>query len=252
MPLSKASITSDFDYLKLVQDATLSITTTTPSDSDFASPYDPFGGFGSGEQGIVTVTHNLGFIPFVRAYIDSGNNGHWYGSYQQNGYIQIDPNLLTLVSTSTLKLCVNSSSHKSSIPVYYRLYKPTGQAATSSDRIDKIFMKSDPAAPSQIILSTCAISSDNVQGLVTIPHNQNEAICWTMQFSQDGVSWYNDADFIYGPPDTNSGPPGGPYAYYYYCRAYASGDSTNFYILFEHNYPSNKTIYARWALDYRA
>jgi hypothetical protein len=248
---SQTSLTSDFDYLKILQDNTITVTTATPSDGDFAFPVDPFGGFGSGEQGVVTIPHNLGSVPLVRAFIDSGNNGLWYSSYQQNGYILIDPNLLTLVDATNLKLCVNSGSHQSNIPVWYRIYKTSNQAINSDDRIDKIFMKSDPAAPTQITLGACTFSSDNVQGKVTIPHNQGEAVAWRMQFSQNGTDWYNDANFIYGPPDTGSGPVGGPYSYYYYCRAYASGDSTNFYILFEHNYPTSVTLYARWTLDYR-
>lgn len=252
MPQSKASITSDFDYLKIVQDGTISVTTSAITDPDFEFPSDPFGGFpGSGEQSVTTITHNLGSVPMVRAFIDSGNNGLWYSSYQQIGFILIDPNLLTLVDTSTLKLCVNTGTHKANIPVYYRIYNPTNRAINSDARIDKIFQKSDPAAPTQATLGACTFSSDNVQAVATIPHNQGEAICFTMQFSQDGTNWFNDGGFIYGPPDTGSGPPGGPYAYYYYCRAYASADNNNFYIRFEHNYPTSKTIYARWALDYR-
>lgn len=248
---SQTSLTSDFDYLKILKDDTIAVTTTTPSDTDFLFPNDPFGGFGSGEQGIALINHNLGSVPLVRAYIDPANNGHWYSSYQQNGFILIDPNLLSLVDTSNLKLCVNSSSHKSNVPVWYRIYKTSNQAISSDDRIDKIFQKSNPASPTTITLGPCTFSSDNIQGLSTILHGQNEPIAWRMQFSQDNVNWYNDGNFIYGPPDTGSGPPGGPYAYYYYCRAYASADNNNFYVLFEHNYPSSVTLYARWTLDYR-
>lgn len=254
MSLSNASITSDVDYLKIFDDNTLFITTATSYDSDFTFPTDPFGGFAAppSEMGIATINHNLGTIPIVRAFIDSGNNGLWYSSYSQIGFISIDPNLLTLVSTTSLKLCVNAGSHKANIPVYYRIYNPTNRAISSDARIDKIFLKSNPLAPTQATLGAVAFSGDNIQTVAAIPHGQNEAICFTMQFSQDQVNWYNDGGFIYGPPDTSSGPPGGPYSRYYYTRAYAAADSTNFYVRFEHNYPNPVTLYARWALDYRA
>ena len=60
---SQTSLTSDFDYLKILQDNTITVTTATPSDGDFAFPVDPFGGFGSGEQGVVTIPHK----PWQRA-----------------------------------------------------------------------------------------------------------------------------------------------------------------------------------------
>lgn len=247
---SDVSLTSDFDYLKIHQDDTILVTTTTPTDPDFTFPTDPFGGFGSGGQGVVEIDHNLGAVPLVRAFIKSAS-GLWYSSYASIGFIQIDPNLLTLVDTNKLKLCVNTGTSASNVPVFYRIYKPGTAAIDSDDRIDKIFLKSDPAAPTTITLGAAADSEDPVQGVVPIAHNQNEDIIWTLQFSQDGSNWYNDGSFIYGPPDTNSGPPGGPYEFYYYCRAYGEGDTNNFYVRFEHNYPSTVTLYARWSLDYR-
>lgn len=245
MPLS--SITSDFDYLKIISDGPLSITTGTPSDPDFQFPVDPLGGFGSGEQGYASVPHNLGAVPLVRAFIDPGANGLWYSSYAQIGFINIDPNLLTLADTTQVKFCVNSSAHKAGIPVFYRLYRPGTTAFNSDDRIDKIFSKDSTSG----LIGAAPDSADSVQGVITVPHNKNEPILWTMQFSQDGSNWYNDGNFIYGPPDTGSGPPGGPYAFYYYMRAYASGDDNNFYLRLEHNYPGARTFFLRWALDYR-
>jgi hypothetical protein len=243
------SLTSDFDYLKIFKDDTISITTSAPTDPDFQFPVDPFGGFGSGEQGVVTIPHGLGTIPMVRAFIDPLANGRWYSSQAQLGYINIDPDLLTLVDSNVLKLCVNSlSSHKTNIPVFYRIYNLGSKAIDSDFRIDKIFSKGGIA----ITLPACGNSSDNIQQEYSVGHNQSEQILWTMQFSEDQQSWYGDGNFNYGPPDTNSGPPGGPYSYYYYTRAYAYGDSSNFYVLFEHNYPTPKTIYARWVLDYRS
>lgn len=246
---SDVSITSDFDYLKIARDDTLFITTTTPSDPDFQFPTDPFGGFGSGEQGIALINHNLGATPLVRAFIDPLANGTWYSSYSQIGFIPLDPNLLTLVDGSDLKLCVNAESHHSNVPVYYRIYKPGTAAVDSDDRIDKIFAKS----PNPYTLSCGAApdSEDPVQATNAVPHTAGEAICWTMQFSADNINWYNDGNFIYGGPDTGSGPPGGPYAFYYYMRAYASADNNNFYIRIEHNYPTTVTFYIRWTLDYR-
>ena len=246
MSQSDVSLTSDFDYLKIAQDATLSITTTTPSDPDFAFPVDPFGGFGFGEQGVTTITHGLGTVPLVRAFIKS-NSGLWYSSYASIGFIPIDPNLLTLVDTSTLKLCVNSGSHQSNVGVFYRIYKPGSLAIDSDDRIDKIFSKGSDA----FVVTAAPDSADAVQLVKTYAHNQGEPIIWTMQFSADGTNWYNDGSFIYGPPDTGSGPPGGPYAYYYYLRCYAEADDNTFYIRAEHNYPSTQAFYVRWSLDYR-
>lgn len=245
---SDVSITSDFDYLKIAQDNTILITTTTPSDSDFAFPTDPFEAF-LGEQGVVPITHNLGSIPLVRAFIQS-TSGLWYSSYASIGLTPIDPNLLSLVSTTTLKICVNANSHQSNVPVFYRIYKPGTTALDSDDRIDKIFMKSDPSAPTTVTIGAASDSSDPVQSLVPIAHHQGEDILWTLQFS-DGSGWYNDGSYVYGLPDTSSGPPGGPYANYYYSRAYGEGDSNDFYIRFEHNYPTSVTLYARWSLDYR-
>lgn len=252
------SITSDFDYLKIYDDATVLITTTTPTDPDFQFPVDPFGGFGSGEQGVRQILHPLGTIPLVRAFIDPGANGIWYSSQFQSvppysPFIStIDPDLLTLVDANSLKLCVNSfSGHKSNIPVFYRIYYPGTKGVDSDTRIDKIFAKSDPATPFYIDVGAAPDSMDSVQNQATVAHNANEAIIWTMQFSEDGNTWYNDGNFIYGPPDTNSGPPGGPYASYYYTRAYAYADNNTFYLRAENNYPTGKRLYFRWALDYR-
>lgn len=248
MSQSDVSLTSDFDYLKIDQDDTLLITTTTPSDPYFQFPTDPFGGFGSGEQGVVSILHNLGAVPLVRAFIDPLANGHWRSSYENIGLIPMNPNLLTLVTTNELRLCVNANGHKSNIPVFYRIYKPGTAAIDSDDRIDKIFFK-QPVTSST--LGAAPDSADPVQSFLPFAHDQNEPILWTFQFSADGNTWYNDGNFIYGPPDITSGAPGGPYVYYYYLRAYASADDNNFYVRLEHNYPSTQTFYMRWSLDYR-
>jgi hypothetical protein len=244
------SLTSDFDYLKIFDDNTVLITTTTPTDSDFQFPVDPFGGFGSGEQGIVPIFHGLGTVPLVRAFIDPAANGMWYSSQFVNGFITIDPDLLTLVDTANLKLCVNSfGGHKANIPVFYRIYYPGVKGVDSDTRIDKIFAK-NPAG-FYVDCGAAADSADPVQAEGSVAHSQNEAILWTMQFSEDGNTWYNDGNFIYGPPDTNSGPPGGPYSYYYYTRAYARADNNTFYVRVESNYATTKRLYFRWTLDYR-
>lgn len=253
---NKASITSDFDYLKLVDDDTLFITTTVPGDADFQFPVDPFGGFGFGEQGIATINHGLGTIPLVRAWIDPLKNGVWHGAnttfYPPYGpFIStIEPNLLTLVSTSALKICVNAlNGHQDNIPVYYRIYSLSDVGVDSDSRIDKIFAKSPPGY--SVVVGAAPDSFDPVELVADVAHNQNEAIIWTMQFSADGTNWYDDGNFIYGPPDTGSGPPGGPYARYYYMRAYMYGDDNNVHLACEHNYPGSTTFYFRWTLEYR-
>jgi hypothetical protein len=243
------SLTSDSDYLKIWDDASVLITTTTPSDPDFQFPVDPFGGFGAGEQGIAPIFHGLGTPPLVRAFIDPAANGMWYSSQYVNGFITLDPDLLTLVDANSLKLCVNSSTHKSNIPVFYRIYYPGTKGVDSDTRIDKIFAKS----PSGFFVDCAAAadSADPVQAEGSVDHNANEAIIWTMQFSEDGSTWYNDGNFIYGPADTLSGPPGGPYSRYYYTRAYARADNNTFYVRAESNYATTKRLYFRWTLDYR-
>lgn len=253
---NQTSITSDFDFLKVAFSDTVLITTTAVSDPDFQFPVDPFGGFGFGEQGILPINHNLGTIPLVRAWIDPLKNGVWHGSNTTfyppySAFIStIEPNLLTLVGPNTLKLCVNAlGGHQSNIPVYYRIYSLSDVGVDSDSLIDKIFAKS-PAGYSQSV-GGASSSSDPKEEVFPVPHGQNEAIIWTMQFSVDQVDWYNDGNFIYGPPDTGSGPPGGPYARYYYQRAYMYGDNNNVYLVCEHNYASTTTFYFRWTLEYR-
>lgn len=251
---SDKSLTSDFDYLKILTDGTATITTTTISDPDFYFPTDPFGGFGFGEQGIAAVTHNLGSIPIVRAFIQVGSR--WYSSYYQtittsggfSSFHLLDPNLLMMIDINQVKLCVNASSHQSNIQVYYRVYRPGTAAVDSDDRIDKIFFKDATQTAS---LGAAPDSADPLSNEVAFAHGQGEDVLWTFQFSDDGQNWYDDGNFIYGPPDTGSGPPGGPYSNYYYMRAYASGDINNFYVRFEHNYPTTKLFHFRYALDYK-
>lgn len=253
---SQSSITSDFDYLKLVRDDTLFITTTAVGDPDFQFPVDPFGGFGFGEQGIASVEHSLGTIPLVRAFIDPLKNGTWYSSnptfYPPYApFISaIEPNLLTLVSPMVLKLCVNAlNGHQDNIPVYYRLYALSDVGVDSDSRIDKIFSKSPPGY--SMTIGAAPSSFDPVMLIASENHSVGEAICWTMQFSLDQQNWYDDGNFVYGPPDTGSGPPGGPYSRYYYVRAYMYADNLTSYTAVEHNYGSNVTVYFRWTLEYR-
>lgn len=247
MSLSDVSATSDKDYLKIWNDNLESISTSAASDADFAFPADAFGG--GAQQGIVTVNHLLGVVPMVRAFIDPGKNGLWYSSQAVIGSTPIDPILLTLITTSQFKMCVQSGTSKTNIPVFWRLYQLGVNALDSDNRIDKIFSKSTPGY--FIDLGAAASSASPVQSNTPIAHGQTDAPIWTMQFSDDGAHWYNDGNYIYGAPDTTSGPPGGPYARYFYMRAYAAGDATNFYVRVEHNYPGTKRFYVRWVLDYR-
>lgn len=239
------SLNSDFDMLKIYADATVNVTTSASSDPDFAYPTDPAGLFP--QQGVITINHNLNSVPMVRAFIDPGKNGLWYASAASIGVVTIDPTLLSMISSSSVKLCVNASAAQSNIPVFYRIYYPGDYGADSDTRVDKIFSKGS----TNFVVGSAPASNSSVQSVSTVPHNLGEAICFTMQFSADGKNWYNDGSFIYGPPDTSTGPPGGPYSFYYYMRAYASSDNSNFYLRAEHNYPSNVQFYFRWALDLR-
>lgn len=247
-----SSITSDRDYLELVDhdDITLSASSNQP-DSDGQLPQTilsdhPFD-VGSG----VTVTHNIGSIPIVRLFYDPDKNGKLYSTprFTTGDYLaQASGPRVFPVSTSTAtKILMNAPSSVTNIPVHYRIYKFGTKGFTSDTEIDKIFNKGTADAST----SAAADSLSPVLATDTIPHGQGEQILWKLQFSDDQVNWYDEGNLLFGGADTSSGPPGGPYARYYYKTAYGYADSTNFYVNYVHNHPSGQTLYVRFVWEYK-
>lgn len=247
MSLLKTSADSDKDYLKIFNDGQVTISANGSPDADSTFPADPNEPFGySGSQ---TISHGLGVVPLVRAFINSNKDGRWYGSFRDEDAAQLDPWLNFIVTTSQLKLIVNtnSGSHENNIPVFYRIYDLGEKALDSSERIDKIFKKDNGSAS----VGAFSFPTPGVTR-VTRAHNAGVAPLYTLQFSEDGSTWYNEGESIIGPPDTSSGPPGGPYSRYYRTRAYGSVDNNNMYISLVNDYETTKTIYYRYTLDYRS
>lgn len=247
MTLSSVSITSDKDYLKIHDDGLITISANGTPDADSTFPADPNPPFG--KAGSTTITHNLGTVPLVRAFWDPAKNGRWYNAFVFPAGVQIDPWLKFIATTSTLKLIMNTNgAAKTNIPVFYRIYDFGNKAVDSDSRIDKVFLKSVANAT----LGAAPSSAAPVQTTVAISHGAGEVPNWTLEFSEDQTNWYSEGSQIVGPFDTASGPPGGPYVRFFYTSAFAMMDTTNINITFESNYGSGKTIYVRFALDYRA
>lgn len=242
------SITSDRDYLEILTDGDTTISTGGVSDTDAELFSSAFAG---SAYGLATVTHGLGSVPLVRAYFDPAKNGTLYSTPKLTGtsYQSFDdPWLTTVTTTTTTKLFINSNTSATSIPVYYRIYRFGTKSVTSDERIDKIFMSGSSSAT----LSAAANSNTPQHTVETIPHGQGEAVLSTLELSPDGVTWYGQPGYLNGGFDTTSGPPGGPYVRYFYIAAIGYADATNFYIWYEHNYATSKTIYVRYALDLKA
>lgn len=251
--LNKLSLTSDRDYLKIHDDGQLLISTSGAAESDATFPVDAFAATLSGSQ---TINHGLGTAPLVRTFWDPNKNGQWWAAHAFPDpslglfpFFEVDPFLIPIITSQDLKLIIGTNgSAVTDIPVFYRIYDLGNVAITSDSRIDKIFAKE----PGQTATAPAAPDSfDPTFKVITIPHPAGEAPIWTFQFSEDGSNWYNENGKIIGPPDTGSGPPGGPYSVYYYTRAFCYADSRNFYIILENNYASDKTIHYRYTLDYR-
>lgn len=251
--IAKVSITSDKDYLKIHDDGQVLISANGAPDSDSTYPNDAFAGTLAGST---TIAHPLGTIPMFRAFWDPNKNGQWWAAHAFPSstlglfpFQEVDPFLLALVSSTDLKLIMaTNGAAKTDIPVFYRIYDLGSKAITSDSRIDKVFKK----ASSSISLGAAANSANPTFTVLPLPHSAGEVPLWRMQFSEDNSNWYEENTKIIGPPDTTTGPPGGPYSRYFYESAYSYADSTNFYIIFENNYLSSRTIYYRYALDYRA
>lgn len=237
------SINSDKDYLKIYQDGQILLNASSAPDADSTYPFDPSG---PALTGFASIPHPLGVVPLVRAYWQWG--GRWYNAVSYTGGLPSDPRLKIIATTSYVKLIVaTDGSAKNNIPVFYRIYKFDTVGLTSDDRIDKVF--ATPSASGTV--AGAAFSDTPNQNTLVLPHTAGESPLFTVEFSEDLVNWYSEGSQIVGPFDTSSGPPGGPYAYYYYTSAFGSCDSSNMYVTLESNYPTNKVIYVRYALDYR-
>lgn len=246
-----SSITSDRVYLPIVLKSGLTPALVSASsiggDADGIFPKTPAQGSYSGS---VMLTHNIGSIPLVRAFYDSDKNGKIYCTPRYDtsaylGYVSA-PQLLTLSTTTTTKLVINAFSAVSNVPVYYKIYRFGTKGFTSDEEIDKIFHH----GTNNLTVGAAASSNAPSLGTVTIPHGQGELIGWELEFSDDQTNWYKQGTPLFGVADTSSGPPGGPYARYFYKTAYGYADSTNFYINYVHNYSTSQTLYARFVQDY--
>jgi len=246
-----SSVTSDRVYLPIVNKSGLTpelvSATAVGGDADGIFPKTLAQGTYSGST---TITHNVGSIPLVRAFYDSDKNGKIYCTtrFDTSGYLGYAsaPQLLTVNTSTTTKLIINAFSAVSNIPVYYKIYRFGTKGFTSDEEIDKIF---DHDVDSKTV-SAAANSNAPSLGTSTILHDQGELIGWELEFSDDQDNWYKQGTPLFGAADTASGPPGGPYARYFYKTAYGYTDSTNFYINYVHNYPTNQTMYARFVWDY--
>jgi hypothetical protein len=244
-----SSLTSDRDYLEIVANGNTTVSATSvggDADGVFPRTVD-YGSYSGG----VTITHNIGEVPIVRGFFDSAKNGRLYNTIRWSSgssYLadKAAPLLITQSTTTTTRLIINAQSSVTGVPVYYRIYRFGTKGVTSDASIDKIFGKRSDAQT----VSTAVSSSDPVEVTATIPHGQAEKIFWTLEFSDDQINWYREGAPVFGAPDTGSGPPGGPYANYYYFVAYGSSDATNFYVTYVHNYSTSKTIYTRFTWDY--
>lgn len=244
--LRKLSLTSDRDYLKIHSDGPLTISATGTPDADSTFPADPLAPFGF--AGSVSVPHSLNSIPLFRAFYDPDKNGVWYNALAFPTGFQKDPWLKAIASTTELKLIMNTNGAGiSDVPVFYRIYDLGEKSADSDSRIDKIFLKDQKSGT----VAAAASSSDTSETIIPIPHPGGEAPLFSFQFSENQIDWYGEGARIVGGFDTASGPPGGPYARYFFTSAYGYVDNVNLYIVLQSNYGSSKTLYVRYECDYR-
>lgn len=248
MSLLNQSITSDKDYLKIFDDGQVLISANGGLDADSTYPADPSAPLGF--VGSRTIPHTLGSIPLVRAFWDPAKNGRWYSADCRPGDIRLDPWLKFIATTTGVKLIMNTDgAAKTNIPVFYRIYDLGLHATDSDSRIDKVFMKDTSFG--QVAATGSSLNPN--QTVLPIPHPAGEAPLWTLEFADNpNGPWYPEGLQIIGAFDTTSGPAGGPYSRYYYLSAFGSVDRNNLYVTLESNYGSVKTIYVRFALDYRA
>lgn len=239
--LNKLSLTSDRDYLEIYQDGLITISADSTPDSDSTFPADPSAP--SGYAGFVNITHNLGTIPLVRAFWDADKNGTFYGEKISGK----DPWLKVIANSTDVKLIMNTDGAvKNDIPVFYRIYDFGSKSVTSDSRIDKIFKKGQTSG----VALLSGVSSSATETILTIPHNAGEVPLYTVQFSEDNTNWYPAGSQIIGEFDTSSGS-GGVYSIYYFTSVYCYVDNLTLYVVMLSNYPSDKTLYIRYVLDYR-
>jgi len=239
MSLFDLSVTSDKDYLEIFADGSTTVSTVGGGDPDAASPANPNSGLTSGST---TITHNLSSVPLVRVFYDPLKNGVWYSTlgYYSNGFAVLinDPHLMIIVTTTILKLVIISDSSKTNIPVFYRIYTLGTKAVTSDTRIDKIFDQGVDSAT----LGAAATPLDLTEHTTTVPHGSASTPIWSLEFSEDNSNWYSEGTDIVG------GYVGGAF---YYTSCYGYIDGTNFYIRYQSNYNTSKTLYVRYTLEYR-
>lgn len=245
------SITSDKDYLKIVTDDFTIVTADDSSpDADSQFPADPDAPLGfAGSHTIDLTEYALSSVPLVRAFWDPYHTDTWYNARVGIPSALTDPWLKFIATQTSLKLIMNTNDFVDPayyIPVFYRIYDVGDYSLTSDKRIDKIFKK-DTAVDGTVDSTPDSFVPETL--VLTAPHDLGEACIFSLEFSEDQDDWYPEGAQITGPPDTSSGPPGGPYSSYYYTRAAMYADSENAYIYLESNYSTTKTIYVRYSLD---
>lgn len=242
MTLLKQSIDSDKDYLKIALANSITLNANGTPDADSTFPNDPDGPLYANST---TVNHGLASIPMVRAFWDPNKNGRWYSA---GTLFDFPAYLKFFATTTTVKFMMGANTTQTSIPVYYRIYDFNNFSTDSDSLVDKIF-KAD--STSQSVGAASDIFTPGT-GTITIPHGQGEVPLWTMQFSESASGpWQAENLNITGAPDTSTGPPGGPYSYYRFMRAYGSADDTNFYVHMVNGHYVAKTFYVRFSLDYK-
>lgn len=243
-----SSLTSDRDYLELVDKRDLTMSASGGSDSDFTTPGTIYEGF---NYGVTTINHSVGAVPFVRAYYAPSGGNRYYSTlnYNAGGYqSRANPWILTVASSTTVKVGLLSNTTSNNIPVHVRIYRfKTNTSFTTDEEIDKIF----ETGSNSRTLSAAASGVAPASATNTIAHSGAADALATLEFSLDQITWYSGGSLAFLGYDTASGPPGGPYTRIYYATALASSDDANIYIYYEHNSNASRTIYTRYVLDYK-
>lgn len=224
-------------------DGFVTISANAAPDSDSTFPYDMNAPTLSGS---LTINHNLGYVPLVRASWDPGKNDIWYNCFYN--YV-VDPRLKIIATSTYVKLMVGTDgAAKTNIPVFYRIYDTGNVAVTSDSAIDKIFLKGNTSG--SVPLSGNSFTESEL--ILTIPHSGGLPVPgFSLEFSEDQTNWYQEGMQIQGPWDTTTGPPGGPYSRFFFTACFGRIDANNLYIHLRNNYATAKTVYARYAVDYK-
>ena len=232
------SLTSDHDYLKLKLQAETNVTVTAALDAD-AHP-------NANAATATTVAHALGEIAFVRTWVDINKDGNWHMAKYNIGTGSTFW-ASSSSTTSATKVILNSDgTTTTAMPVYYKIYANGDNGFTSDELYDKIFAKG--TSSSSIAASGSSLTFTST--IITIPHSGGEVPLPSIEFSEDNSDFYEGGSVIEGPPDTTTGPPGGPYSRYFLTLADAYADEDNIYITIYHNYASIRTVYIRYILEY--